>query len=201
MPRETQLYKPVVQAQTNDHSQSWRSSNKQLLRRSGPRALKILQCGPDTHLPQPAVLGVDGGKANKNEADKCACAVKIRVACCAACRFASEAPHVHTTPSLRLDTSGEWDDTWSHGDEMTHGCHFWCRGDRPRAGEHAILTPSPTGAGPPALSLRTGPKTPPFRKEPRRDISKGTLHPNHFARGLPSNQVSACNKPVTCSSE
>ena len=103
--------------------------------------------------------------------------------------------------SLRLDTSGEWDDTWSHGDEMTHGCHFWCRGDRPRAGEHAILTPSPTGAGPPALSLRTGPKTPPFRKEPRRDISKGTLHPNHFARGLPSNQVSACNKPVTCSSE
>ena len=58
--------KPVVEAQTNDHSQSWRSSNKQLLRRSGPRALKDLQCGPDTHLPQPAVLGVDGGKANKN---------------------------------------------------------------------------------------------------------------------------------------
>ena len=100
-----------VQAQTN----------KQLLRRSVLRALKILQCGPDTHLPQPAVLGVDSGKAKKNEAEKCACAVKIRVACCAACRFASEAPHVHTTPSLRLDTSGEWDDTWSHGDEMTHG--------------------------------------------------------------------------------
>ena len=53
-----------------------------------------------------------GWRERRNaEADKCACAVKIRVACCAACRFASEAPHVHTTPSLRLDTSGEWDDT------------------------------------------------------------------------------------------
>ena len=34
---------------------------------------------------------------------------------------------------------------------MTHGCHFWCRGDNPGAGEHAILTPSPTRAGPPAF--------------------------------------------------
>ena len=53
-----------------------------------------------------------GWRERRNaEADKCACAVKIRVACCAACRFASEAPHVHTTPPLRLDTSEEWDDT------------------------------------------------------------------------------------------
>ena len=36
---------------------------------------------------------------------------------------------------------------------------FQGRGDRPRAGEHAILTSSPTGAGPPVLSLRNGPKT------------------------------------------
>ena len=49
---------------------------------------------------------------------------------------------------------------------------FQGRGDRPRAGEHAILTPSPTGAWPPVLSLRTGPKTSPSRKEPRRDISE-----------------------------
>ena len=49
---------------------------------------------------------------------------------------------------------------------------FQGREDRPRAGEHAILTPSPTGAGPPVLSLRTGPKTSPFQKEPRRDLSE-----------------------------
>ena len=30
---------------------------------------------------------------------------------------------------------------------MTHGCHFWCRGDNPGAGEHATLTPSPTPSG------------------------------------------------------
>ena len=53
---------------------------------------------------------------------------------------------------------------------MTHGCHFWCRGDKPGGGggEHAILTPSPTGAGPPVFGHLPRPPTPAFRGSPER---------------------------------
>ena len=72
------------------------------------------------------------------------CAVKISAHGALRCTALPVRTSLHRTLTL-------------HGDEMTHGCHFGYRGDKPGAGEQAILTPSPTGAGPPAFGLLPGP--------------------------------------------
>ena len=67
---------------------------------------------------------------------------------------------MHTTPSLRLDTSEEWDDTDCQM-VSRRVIPFFRDGEIDRgAGEHAILTPSPTGAGATSPQSSNWPKDP-----------------------------------------